>query len=380
MGLAIDAAVQAGADVGSGMGGIDPTTVVDQQAIDQACNSALVLDAKATKAQSDLDGVTAKNQAAINKYRVDFRGLTTDKGHPEEASNFSIALLAFAEAKYAVSTAVGATAEALTELTAWDAANGGSCNGSPLCGSLPPDTSFSSLNAKCLTEPNPDLRQVYCDASQRLTTERAQKQANYDTAVQAEATARAAEASARTTYAQALGALPVTKNDCSVTGNAVTCGSLHVDPDDETNDPDYLFKATDYCTSAVSGTVTTWQCNTNGLQARQVFDDAMGYPSEVTTQGNPGDEDYVDPDAQLGPNGKVSLAHQIVADTQARDDAKSAAATAHKSCDDLKALQQGVQTSGGSAVGVWSGAEDIMRQVDNQGTVGPVKSSAGSTP
>jgi type II secretory pathway pseudopilin PulG len=384
LGLSIDAAVKAGADIDQGMAGVDPGTVVDQKTIDEACNIADDLSRKEADAQKKLNEKTQKRDAALARFHSDLAKLSPEKDRPDEIDTYGKDVLAYAEAKNSASDAVGATEKAEDELKAWNESNGGSCDNPKYCSDLPPGTTFESLDEKCASATDETLKKLYCDARDRIRNEASVKEANLVTAQQNEANARAAAAAARTAYLAALGVLPDLQGSCSVGGSILNCGdSLVVNLTKADDNADRQFNPPSYHCSGNgdgSGIPTAWECDINGLRARQVYDDAMGYPSEATAHGNPGDDHYFDPEAQLGADGYVSLVHQVVAAGKAYADAQENTKQAKQSCDDLSSAGHGIPTHGGVKVEIWVGPEDVIRQVDNQGTEGPVKPPVEAKP
>jgi type II secretory pathway pseudopilin PulG len=364
LGMSADAAVRAKADVGAALGGIDPAQVVPQATVDAACAGADDAARKRDDAKATLDTVTVKRDAAQQAYASRLASIATEDGHSEQRDNLGARLMDWADAKQAVAKAAADVAGTKAELDAWNANNGGSCTDSTYCTGELAGKNYESIASQCQNETDEAKRKLACDTRDKMVAEQATKQANYDNAVAALASARTAADQAKTAYGQAYAQIPNTPQTCNVSGRSVDCPDIDVNGSLDAN---LGFSPATYC-SANGDKDQTYSCDTNRLKARELYTDAMGYPPEAAASGS--DQNAFDPESQLGADGYASLVQQT-GDAQSHyDDAVASATKAAEGCQSLRDLQQGI-TPSGSPTDVWKGAEDVIKAVDGQGVVGP---------
>jgi hypothetical protein len=367
MGMMIDAAVKAGAGDTANQYAGQLGGAVDQKTLDAVCDSVDPLQNDADKAEADYNKKDRDEKAAEARYDV----IIGNVQKPADATRLDEALTAYATAKQKLGDATSATSEAQDALDALDTANGGGCTDSTYCVGDLAGKSFDSLDQQCKADGN-DPASVSCLAVANMLEKRAVAQSALDRATANETAARAVATQAATIYGNAYGALPASSESCQQGVFALSCPSIVVDRlADKLNQN---FSTGTYCTGD-GGTNGGYTCDANRLLAREMFKDAMGYPPppETATSG-------LDTDSQLGSSGYVSLQAQTAAALIRWNQTLANLQAAKDGCKTLTDLSQGIVTNGGAPITVWKGAEDVVRQVDAQGTVGPVKTPAEATP
>lgn len=417
LGMFIAAASMAG-DPPGGVAAPDRATMITL-----TCNQADEADAKLVEANTDRDRAIAERNAAANNMNSWHGSITDSTSGQGLKAQYQSALLRWTAAKHNYQLTLGARDIAQKNLDALDesitiprdpAADAEMMTQCLAAGSTQAEcdaligndglTAIQKCSAATATynldtsnQNNKILMDIACDAVADRNDKAVELQAELTAAQNALTAAQTELANAKAAYGTANNALQAADEVCSYDNFfgwvSLSCPSIWVGAsifdgrNANFNAAPYCDTRSDYMGDDGNGDpifLDRLHCSVNRLRAREEFYYAMGYMPEQPVIGNPGDDNYFNPANTLSGSdatksdtarGYTFWFHRAEDATAAAVKAADAAVKARAACDDIKKPLD--PTSSGTQPTLYGGAEDILKQAENRGTVGAVKPATG---